>query len=63
MRALTLTLSHGARELISLLARKRERAWRNMNMIIHDTEGEIQIGDTFRTPKFRKGNCRGNHRN
>ena len=25
----------------------------NMNMIIHDMEGEIQIGDTFRKPKFR----------
>jgi len=25
-------------------------------MIIHDMEGEIQIGDTFRKPKFRKGN-------
>ncbi len=24
--------------------------------IIHDMEGEIQIGDTFRNPKFRKGN-------
>ena len=28
----------------------------NMNMIIHDMEGEIEIGDTFRHPKFRKGN-------
>ena len=28
----------------------------NMNMIIHDMEGEIQIGDTFRKPKFRRGN-------
>ncbi len=28
----------------------------NMNMIIHDMEGEIQIGDTFRNPKFRDGN-------
>jgi type I restriction enzyme M protein len=28
----------------------------NMNMIIHDMEGEIQIGDTFRKPKFREGN-------
>ena len=28
----------------------------NMNMIIHDLEGEIQIGDTFRKPKFRAGN-------
>ena len=25
-------------------------------MIIHDMEGEIQIGDTFRKPKFRQGN-------
>lgn len=27
-----------------------------MNMIIHDMEGRIEIGDTFRHPKFRKGN-------
>ncbi|GAB6058529.1 hypothetical protein JCM31598_16460 [Desulfonatronum parangueonense] len=25
----------------------------NMNMIIHDMEGEIEIGDTFKNPKFR----------
>lgn len=31
-------------------------AMANMNTIIHDMEGEIQIGDTFRKPKFRKGN-------
>lgn len=31
-------------------------AMANMNMIIHDMEGEIQIGDTFRKPKFRVGN-------
>jgi type I restriction enzyme M protein len=31
-------------------------AMANMNMIIHDLEGEIQIGDTFRKPKFRQGN-------
>jgi len=31
-------------------------AMANMNMIIHDMEGEIQIGDTFRKPKFRIGN-------
>lgn len=31
-------------------------AMANMNMIIHDMEGEIQIGDTFRNPKFRNGN-------
>ncbi len=31
-------------------------AMANMNMIIHDMEGEIQIGDTFRKPKFRSGN-------
>lgn len=30
-------------------------AMANMNMIIHDLEGEIQIGDTFRKPKFRQG--------
>ena len=27
-----------------------------MNMIIHDMEGQIEIGDTFWNPKFRKGN-------
>src|SRR5438093_740993 len=31
-------------------------AMANMNMIIHDMEGEIQIGDIFRKPKFRQGN-------
>lgn len=31
-------------------------AMANMNMIIHDMEGEIQIGDTFRNPKFRDRN-------
>lgn len=31
-------------------------AMANMNMIIHDMEGEIQIGDTFRKPKFRAAN-------
>src|SRR6266404_1378217 len=31
-------------------------AMANMNMIIHDMEGEIQIGDTFRKPKFRQSN-------
>ncbi|MCG3110991.1 MAG: type I restriction-modification system subunit M [Candidatus Manganitrophus sp. SB1] len=31
-------------------------AMANMNMIIHDMEGEIQIGDTFRKPKFREKN-------
>jgi len=31
-------------------------AMANMNMIIHDMQGEIQIGDTFRKPKFREGN-------
>jgi type I restriction enzyme M protein len=25
----------------------------NMNMIIHDMEGQIEIGDTFKNPKFR----------
>ena len=28
-------------------------AMANMNMIIHDMEGEIEIGDTFNNPKFR----------
>ena len=31
-------------------------AMANMNMIIHDMEGKIEIGDTFRNPKFRTGN-------
>jgi type I restriction enzyme M protein len=31
-------------------------AMANMNMIIHDMEGEIEIGDTFKSPKFRVGN-------
>jgi type I restriction enzyme M protein len=31
-------------------------AMANMNMIIHDMEGQIEIGDTFRHPKFRKAN-------
>jgi len=31
-------------------------AMANMNMIIHDMEGEIEIGDTFRNPKFRRDN-------
>ena len=29
-------------------------AMANMNMIIHDMEGRIEIGDTFRNPKFRQ---------
>lgn len=31
-------------------------AMANMNMIIHDMEGEIELGDTFKNPKFRQGN-------
>jgi type I restriction enzyme M protein len=31
-------------------------AMANMNMIIHDMEGIIEIGDTFKNPKFRVGN-------
>ncbi len=31
-------------------------AMANMNMIIHDMEGTIEIGDTFKSPKFRAGN-------
>jgi len=27
-----------------------------MNMIIHDMEGEIELGDTFKNPKFRANN-------
>ncbi len=33
-------------------------AMANMNMIIHDLEGEIEIGDTFKSPKFRDENGR-----
>ena len=29
-------------------------AMANMNMIIHDMEGKIEIGDTFKNPKFRQ---------
>ena len=31
-------------------------AMANMNMIIHDMEGEIELGDTFKNPKFRHAN-------
>ncbi len=31
-------------------------AMANMNMIIHDLEGEIEIGDTFKNPKFLVNN-------
>jgi type I restriction enzyme M protein len=31
-------------------------AMSNMNMIIHDMEGEIELGDTFKNPKFRANN-------
>src|ERR1051325_5111583 len=31
-------------------------AMSNMNMIIHDMEGRIELGDTFKNPKFRRGN-------
>jgi len=31
-------------------------AMANMNLIIHDMQGMIEIGDTFKSPKFRKGN-------
>jgi len=31
-------------------------AMANMNTIIHDMEGQIEIGDTFKNPKFRAGN-------
>ena len=27
-----------------------------MNMIIHDMEGKIELGDTFKNPQFRKNN-------
>lgn len=31
-------------------------AMANMNMIIHDMQGQIEIGDSFKNPKFRKEN-------
>lgn len=31
-------------------------AMANMNMIIHDMEGTIELGDTFKNPKLRSGN-------
>lgn len=31
-------------------------AMANMNMIIHDMEGEIELGDTFKNPKFKQAN-------
>ena len=31
-------------------------AMANMNMIIHDIQGQIEIGDSFKNPKFRQGN-------
>ena len=31
-------------------------AMANMNMIIHDMEGQIEIGDTFKNPRFRNEN-------
>ena len=31
-------------------------AMANMNMIIHDMEGEIELGDTFKNPRFRQAN-------
>ena len=32
-------------------------AMSKMNMVIHDMEGEIEIGDTLKNPKFRSGNA------
>ena len=29
-------------------------AMANMNMVIHDMEGTIEIGDTMNSPKFRE---------
>jgi len=31
-------------------------AMSRMNMVIHDMEGEIEIGDTLKNPKFKSGN-------
>lgn len=48
-----------ARDAVKLYGQENEGdtwAMANMNMIIHDMEGEIEIGDTFRSPKLRRGN-------
>jgi type I restriction enzyme M protein len=34
-------------------------AMANMNMIIHDMEGDIELGDTFNNPKFKDSTGRG----
>ncbi|MBM4067266.1 MAG: SAM-dependent DNA methyltransferase [Planctomycetes bacterium] len=31
-------------------------AMANMNMVIHDMEGRIEIGDTMKSPRFKEGN-------
>lgn len=31
-------------------------AMANMNMVIHDMEGKLEIGDTMKSPKFKDGN-------
>jgi len=42
---------------LQLFGRVHRQHWAmaNMNMIIHDMEGQIEIGDTFKNPKFREG--------
>ncbi len=49
----------GSREKAFKLVKADTWAMANMNMIIHDMEGEIEIGDTFKNPKFRdkRGLC------
>ncbi len=37
-------------------------AMANMNMIIHDMQGQIELGDTFKNPKFRAGKLKTFHR-
>ena len=44
--------------IISLFGQESEPgtwAMANMNMIIHDMQGQVEIGDTFRRPKFKTG--------
>jgi len=50
----------GAAEPIQLFGQESEPgtwAMANMNMIIHDMDGQMELGDSFRDPKFRAGNA------
>lgn len=59
LEAVTGLPEDASREPLRLFGQESEPgtwAMANMNMIIHDMEGDIQIGDTFRRPQFRDGN-------